>query len=115
MRDGVTIVKILRIVYILVALTCALVCYLDYTVHAQSADPYVNAEKLATNTAIIDQIQIHDAETNRKFEDINTRFEQLNSRMSFMEGGVAGFGGLLGLIQVGILVIPHIRLLKGNE
>jgi len=111
----VSIVKILRILYIAVALLGAVLCYWDYSLHAQTPDPYINAEKLATNSALIDQIQIHDAETNRKFEDVNSRIEQMNSRMSFMEGGAAGFGGLLGLIQVGILVIPRIKLLKGSE
>ena len=115
MRDGVSIVKILRIVYIVIALSLAILCYRDYAAHAQAPDPYSNAEKTAANSAIIDQIQIHDAETNHKFDDVNSRIDQLNTRVSFAEGGIAGFGALLGLIQVGILVIPRIEVLKGSE
>ena len=104
MRDGVTIVKILRIVYILVALTCALVCYLDYTVHAQSADPYVNAEKLATNTAIIDQIQIHDAETTARFHDMDTRLNDMSNRISTIEGVGSGILGLSLVLQMFVIL-----------
>jgi tetrahydromethanopterin S-methyltransferase subunit G len=108
-------VKILRLAYIVVALLGVLLCYCDYALHAQTPDPYTNAAKLATNTALIDQIQIHDADTNRKFEDINKRFDDINSRISFIEGSAAGFGGLLGLLQIGILVIPRIKLIRGGE
>ena len=107
--------KILRIIYIITALVGVAICYCDYRLHAQSPDPYIQAERTAANSALIDQIQVHDAETNRKFEEVNKRIDEQNSRMSFMEGSVAGFGGLLGMIQVGILVIPRLKSIRNYE
>ena len=100
------LVKWLRIVSFLLTLAGALFLAADSEIHAQAqaVDPYTQAEKTAVNSTMIDQIQIHDAETAARFHDMDTRLNDMSNRISTMEGVGSGILGLSLVLQMFVIL-----------
>ena len=104
--------SILRISIAVLILAVAGILLADSLGHAQNPDPYVIQERVAVNAALLDQVLVHDAETNATFKEINRHFgdqeteiRDIGSRMSHMEGGAGAVIALLGLF-LGLPYLP---------
>jgi hypothetical protein len=97
----------LRISIAVLILTVAGVLLCDsFSGRAQTADPYALQEKVAVNTALVDQILVHDAETNARFKAEDAAIGDIGSRISHIEGGFGAVVALLGL-YVGLPFLPN--------